>query len=484
MCGIASTISLSEKEVKLILDEMIHRGMDNQTIQRVSSNTILGHNRLSICDLTEKGNQPFKLNNKFSICNGEIWNYNELKNEYESKGYKFNSKSDNEIILPLYENKSLKKLDGMFSFIIWDEDKLIIGRDWVGKTPLFINESNTIVASEIKSIQKITKEPCRIIPPNSLSVLNTKTKELVIERDYFFNFSNKIPNEKSIDDVSSSTRLLLEKSVKKRMIGEVPIGTCLSGGIDSSVITFLLSKHITNLKSYTINFDENSEDLKQAILFSNEMGIELVEVKVPRDNDLIKKRFLESIEIIEYPSSVQTQVCILQSFIAERMKLDGIKIAFSGEGSDESYGSYGMIRMLSKKPDWSDVRKKMFKKQHYGNLLRGNNTFMKYGTIELRCPFYDTDFLNFTTNLSDELISKGKDWKLPLSNGFKELPHSIRFQEKRAFQKGTNFKDFIEDLILNDSEINFNNRTQFRYVVEDNFKKRFGFHKNKLRVEL
>ena len=179
------------------------------------------------------------------------------------------------------------------------------------------------------------------------------------------------------------------------------------------------------------------------------------------------------------------EVGILQSFIAEQMANDGIKVAFSGEGSDESYGSYGMIRMLSKKPDWSDIRKKLFEKQYYGNLLRGNTIFMNYGTIELRCPFFDTDFLDFTTNLTDEFLSKGSQWKLPLADAFRPyLPEEIIEQEKRAFQKGTNFKQYIEELILNDSNINFRNRKNMLHVIGDNFEKINGFSHKKMKAEL
>ena len=179
------------------------------------------------------------------------------------------------------------------------------------------------------------------------------------------------------------------------------------------------------------------------------------------------------------------EVGILQSFIAEQMAKDGIKVAFSGEGSDESYGSYGTFRMFSKKPDWSDVRKKLFEKQYYGNLLRGNTIFMNYGTIELRCPFFDTEFLNYTTNLTDEFLCKGGQWKLPLANAFRgKLPDEILDQEKRAFQKGTNFKQYIEEIILKDESINFKKRKNMIHVIGDNFEKIHGFSHKKMKGEL
>ena len=131
----------------------------------------------------------------------------------------------------------------------------------------------------------------------------------------------------------------------------------MSGGIDSAIITYLLAQRIPDIKAYTIAFDQESKDLQKARVCADSIGIELVEVFVPRDEKIIKERFMESISVIEYPSTVQMEVGILQSFIQEEMVKDGIKATFSGEGSDESYGSYGTFRMFSKKPDWSDVRK-------------------------------------------------------------------------------------------------------------------------------
>jgi asparagine synthetase B (glutamine-hydrolysing) len=242
---------------------------------------------------------------------------------------------------------------------------------------------------------------------------------------------------------------------------------------------------IPDIKAYTIKFDEESRDLHFARMVAKHINVPLVEVEIPRDPVLLKQRFMESIRVIEYPSTVQMQVGILQSFIAEEMARDGVKVAFSGEGSDESYGSYGMIRMFSKKPDWSDIRKNLFEKQYYGNLLRGNTVFMNYGTIELRCPFFDIDFLDYTTNLPNEFLSRGNQWKLPLADAFRPyLPHEVIEQEKRAFQKGTNFKWYIEEIIMNDPQINFRGRKNMLHVINDNFERIHGFSHKKMKGEL
>ncbi len=485
MCGIVATIGCDTDEVNTMLEAIEHRGRDNRGIEEFnygSKKIILGHNRLSINDVSELGNQPMQYDGVWLVVNGEIWNYPQLRDEYEGRGYKFKSSSDSEIILFLYKENELNRLVGMFSFIIYDNNKLLLSRDWVGKLPLYIlNNNEYIIASEIKAITtKYKSSDIKFVPKNSLVEIDLDTDELKIHSDFYFKFSSEPTHATSHTEVAETTFKLLERAVDKRLLSDVPIATSLSGGIDSAIITYLLSKRIPNLKAYTIAFDQSSKDLQKARVCAKYLGVELVEVFVPKDDEIIKQRFLESIKVIEYPSTVQMEVGILQSFIAEQMAKDGIKVAFSGEGSDESYGSYGMIRMFSKKPDWSDIRKKLFEKQYYGNLLRGNTIFMNYGTIELRCPFFDTDFLDYTTNLPNEFLSLGNQWKLPLANAFRgKLPDEILDQEKRAFQKGTNFKSYIEEIIVNDKDINFRNRKKLLHIIGDNFEKIYGFsHKN------
>lgn len=490
MCGIVATIGYTKNDVNEMLEVISHRGRDNRGIKEFTykNKTIhLGHNRLSINDVSPLGNQPMTFGDIHLIVNGEIWNYPQLRKEYEERGYQFKSNSDSEIILFLYKEGELKRLEGMFSFVIYDGNKLILSRDWVGKIPLYIYNTNKyIIASEIKSI--LTQDgidDVKIVPKNSLIEINLDTDEFTIDKNYYFQFSSEPTKATSHEEVGETTFKLLERAVDKRLLSDVPIATSLSGGIDSAIITYLLAQRIPNIKAYTIAFDQESKDLQKARVCAKSIGVELVEVFVPRDEEIIKQRFMESIRVIEYPSTVQMEVGILQSFIAEEMAKDGIKVAFSGEGSDESYGSYGTFRMFSKKPDWSDVRKKLFEKQHYGNLLRGNTIFMNYGTIELRCPFFDTDFLNYTTNLTDEFLSDKGQWKRPLADAFRgKLPDEILDQEKRAFQKGTNFKQYIEHIILNDKNINFNNRKNMIHVIGDNFQKIHGFSHKKLREDL
>ncbi len=492
MCGIVTVVGKEKNKVtencQNILKKLKHRGEDYSCVEFYKFDNCavsIGHNRLSINDLSESGNQPMHYEYLRLIVNGEIWNYKEFKERYKKK-YTFQSNSDSEVILFAYLEDDLKKLDGMFSFVLLDMslNKLIVSRDWVGKVPLYMSvTSNIYISSELQSFPKELQKTCKFVPRNSLIEIDLKDLSLDVKDDYYFKFdSSKQYEGISHNLVAFNTYELLDIAVQKRLMSDVPIATLNSGGIDSSIITYLSSKYITDVTSYTVHFDEESKDLEMARLLADKTGINLVEVKVPKDDELIKERFLEVIKVIGYPLTVQVEVGILCSFMAEKIKEDGFKVVLSGEGADEAYGSYGMLRMYANKPDWSDIRKELFEKQYYGNLLRGNNIFMKYGTIELRTPFFDKYFLNYTLNLSNKYTSQKSIWKLPLVNAFKGLlPDEILTQSKRAFQKGTNFKDYFEELILDDTDINFNRRSSVLHVINDQFKEEFGITAKQLR---
>ena len=489
MCGITTTINHPKEITESLLDRLEHRGKDNRGIYQ-NKNVILGHNRLSINDLSESGNQPMFYKDLVLVVNGEIWNSPELREEYKDRGYTFKSNSDSEIILYLYEQGELSRLDGMFSFVIYDTkiDKLFVGRDWVGKIPLFISITDKIViSSELESIKSVlpTVVP-NFVPVNSLITIDINDLNIDVQEGFYFKFSDEWTEWESPEEINQFVHDTLTHAVEKRLISDVPIATSLSGGIDSAVITYILSKNIPNLKAYTIKFEEDSEDLRTARLVAKHLGIELIEVEIPKDPQIIKDRFKEVIKVVSFPTTVQTQVGILQSFIAEQMAKDGIKVAFSGEGADESFGSYGKIRMFSKiDVNFMKYRKYLHGIQHTSNLLRGNNIFMKFGTIELRCPFYDTQFVDKICNTTSDHLSSGGQWKLPLAEGFRGLlPDEILDQDKRAFQKGTNFKQWIEPLLIQDKEINFNKRTRMIEICKDWFEQTFNYKFSKLKDDI
>ena len=170
MCGIIALVGhrskVTEKNTEEALDEMIHRGKDDRGIvseddEDSERRSILGHNRLAINDLSPNGKQPFRRHGVTLICNGEIWNSPNLREKYQEKYGPYLSNSDNEVVLYAYLEDELHLLDGMFSFIIEHDGRLIVARDWMGKMPLWyayntqLDQIHYMFSSEIKGLQKI-----------------------------------------------------------------------------------------------------------------------------------------------------------------------------------------------------------------------------------------------------------------------------------------------------------------------------------------
>lgn len=156
----------------------------------------------------------------------------------------------------------------MFSFVLHDAltNELVVSRDWVGKIPLYIynNDTNVLIKqSEMKSILKVLpqSQECKFVPKNSVVRINQLTGKVFIEENFYWGFSEYEDKVFNQDEVNKKTYELLDNAVEKRLLSDVKITTCLSGGIDSSVITYLLSTKIPDIVSYTIKFDEDSRDL-------------------------------------------------------------------------------------------------------------------------------------------------------------------------------------------------------------------------------
>ena len=297
MCGIAGIIGKPNSEA--VLDEMLkvqnHRGPDF-TGKFVEDKVALGHNRLSIIDLTDAANQPFHSNdNRFVlIFNGEIYNYKELKLELKDN-YDFKTNSDTEVLLAAYlkwNKKALNKLNGMFSFVIWDKEKqsLFAARDRFGVKPFYYSLRNDTLyfASEIKTlfaagVPKISNEQVWASffvygsygMPNETfwqgisqlpggHYLTFDNQNLEIRKWYFFEEEVlKCNKELSIEQVKRRYQELLEDSIKIRFRADVSIGFNVSGGLDSSTLLAFVNlfEDGKNINAYTFytgdsNYDE------------------------------------------------------------------------------------------------------------------------------------------------------------------------------------------------------------------------------------
>lgn len=376
MCAIAGYISFGSSneirdKVAKMLNTMRHRGPDNTEVMVFNENNHdmkvgLGHNRLSIIDLSDVANQPMANEDKtiWIIYNGEIYNFQELKRDLQKKGHIFRSNSDTEVIIHLYEDLGcacLEKLKGMFAFCIYDKknNHIFIARDRFGKKPLYYyyKAGKFIFASEIKAIVGLAEierqiEPRAIdsyfsltyvpgpytiykeifkLPPGHFMVLNKNGPSL--NRYWDLNFSSK---KMQRGQYLEEFRFLLERAIKLRLISDVPVGAFLSGGVDSSIILALMSQNMNRpVKAYSIGFKEKKHDeLFYAKYIADYFNASWRYITLEDCSpSLLEKVVWHLDEPLADGATIPTYI------LAELAKKE-VTVVLSGEGSDETLGGY------------------------------------------------------------------------------------------------------------------------------------------------
>ncbi|SMD34388.1 asparagine synthase (glutamine-hydrolysing) [Reichenbachiella faecimaris] len=374
MCGITGILAFNEigrinlANLEKATHTLAHRGPDNQGIYSTQS-VGLGHQRLSIIDTSSNGNQPFQiLDGRYVITfNGEIFNYQKLRKELLSKGIQFKSDSDTEVLLHLFAQEGkdcFNKLNGFFAFAIYDslENSLFIARDRLGIKPLlyFYDDSKFLFGSEMNAMlsydieKEIDQEALNYYlqlnyTPSPLTMLRGVKK---LEPGHYMTVQNgqiskhqyyDVPNDNlqtsPLNYHSAKTQLqnLLEKSVERRMIADVPLGCFLSGGIDSSVITSVASGQTQSLKTFSIGFEENH-------FFDETHYAELVAQKFKTDHTTFK---LTNEEITNHLSSIIDHIdepfadsSAIPVYLLSKKTREHVTVALSGDGADEIFSGY------------------------------------------------------------------------------------------------------------------------------------------------
>ena len=380
MCGINGIFSRTEiNDLDIRIESMnksiFHRGPDHGGKKLINKKIALGHRRLSILDLDVRSNQPMQSNsNRFIIVyNGEIYNFKELKNKLE---YNYQTKSDTEVILASLELKGLdwflNNANGMYSIAIYDqiENEITLIRDRFGIKPLYytIVDQKLIFSSEIKGIlssglieaefqeeavdeylaNRYVREPFtffkNIFQVKGSSFLKFDNNLNKSEINYWslpkLNFS-KTYDEK---DIIKQTNIEVSKSIKRWLISDVKVGSYLSGGLDSSLTTAIMSKNSKQpINTYTIGFeDEGFNEFKYAKIVSKKYNTNHNEIVLDRDD-----YFEEWDRLIGYkdaPLGVPNEVPL--SIMSTELSKD-ITVVISGEGADELFGGYGKIFRLA-----------------------------------------------------------------------------------------------------------------------------------------
>jgi asparagine synthase (glutamine-hydrolysing) len=455
MCGIIGGNGFNNKTITVGLDKTIHRGRDNSSFVDIEG-FLAGHNRLSIQDLSDNANQPmFDVNNQVCIVyNGELWDSVETKELKKSLRTPFRTKSDTEIILNAYLEMgvdSFEMLDGMFSFCIVDSriNKAFVVRDYVGELPLWYainNDGKLVFCSEKKGlpIDELFEDQVKAVYPGTYLEYDYTTLYYSTETYY------KLPTEIINDDretIIKNIRTLLDEAVGVKMISDVPICTILSGGIDSVITTYLLSKRKPDVQAFVVSMGDGNtinDDIKYARIAAKEFGVNLNEII------LTEKDVLDSIEetlyVIEQARWQNLGSAIAQVALGRKINEMGFKVVFSGDLSDEIWGSYGHIQAFHWRPeDYDKARRKLVEDVHKTNFLTTNQSIMWGGTVEVRTPYSWRPFVEYSLNIPPLYQKENNHMKPLLREAFRgEISDELLWRPKVFFAKGARTGELIE----------------------------------------
>ncbi len=372
MCGICGQVNLTNRrpiefaEIKTMAEMLVHRGPDEEGYH-VEKDVGLGHRRLSIIDLST-GRQPIYSEDE-RVCvvfNGEVYNFQELRDWLERRGHVFYTRTDTEVIVHLYEEfgpDAFRRLRGMFAFALWDARKreLYLVRDRFGIKPLYYLEHRGRVyfASEIKALLPLREwtpeldlgtlphyltwmftpgertlfRGVRKLPPGGYARLVPDTGKLEVRRYYSLDAMEE--DGRSVSYYLGELRRTLAESVRLRMIADVPVGAFLSGGVDSSLVVALMARFADGpVHTFSVGFAEREfSELPYARLVAQHLGTVHHELTVDAEDvrSNAELAVFHRDEPLAYPSEVAT---LLLSQLASKH----VKVVLSGEGGDELFG--------------------------------------------------------------------------------------------------------------------------------------------------
>lgn len=537
MCGIAGWVNFSEslksnsKIIKKMADILERRGPDSEGIYE-SENVLLGHRRLIVVD-PEGGEQPMiKIinGNKYVLVyNGELYNTEELRKSLLEEGYFFDSYSDTEVLLMSYIAwgvNCIKKFNGIFAFAIYDEEKeqVFLARDQMGVKPLFysINNKNIIFASEIKAIlanpmvkaqidregitelfalgpavvpgKAIYKNILEIAPANCLLI----NKENIKVWEYWKVTLQE--NKETVEEAAEHVRLLLFDAIKRQLVGDVPICTFLSGGLDSSAISAIAAEEFRNrgkiLNTYSIDYKDNEKYFKSSLFQPTSdkyWAFRMAEfIKSNHKNVVLNHKDLvlalkESTLARDLPGMADVDSSLLL-FCKEIRK--NFVVSLSGECADEIFGGYpwytneemlnaktfpwsravGMrksilnekikkfnieecaeyeyLKTLKEVPHFENEDKKNYRmkemfylnlKWFMVNLLNRKDRCSMYNSLEVRVPFADIRIVEYAFNLPAEIkLLHGREKGILRKALEGVLPEDVVYRKKSPYPKTHN----------------------------------------------
>lgn len=449
MCGFifGHGTEASNEKLQDLQKKQEHRGPDNQTILQIEHGFVC-FQRLSIMDLSEDGNQPFVNNQHILVCNGEIYNYEQLKLAYSN--YNLHSKSDCEIILALMAQHSILEvcqlLDGEFAFVVFDKinNKVLAGRDPMGIRPLFYgrDQEKIYFASEVKSLVELCTEikpfpPGHYFDGEQILPYQELYKRVEYSQDKFTQVLNKINHK-------------LTAAVKKRLISDAPVGFLLSGGLDSSLVCAIAQRELTKpIKTFSVGINQDPIDAKYAKIVADYLGTEHTEYLFSEQDVEESLRsviyHLESWDITTIRASIG--MYLICKYIRQNTN---IKVLLTGEVSDELFG-YKYTDFAPSEEEFQKEAEKRVKELYLYDVLRADRCIAAH-SLEARVPFGDKDFVQYVMSVQPKFKMNKSGWgKFLLRKAFESgnyLPSEILYREKAAFSDAVGHRsvDFLKEL--------------------------------------
>jgi len=453
MCGLAGCFGAKDQTtINRMLDALPHRGPNDRGLH-VHGDNVLGHTRLSIVDVAH-GRQPILVNEgrRGVICNGEIYNFQKLRTKLSPR-HRFQTKSDSEVILHLYEEKGpdcVKELDGMFAFAIFDGDNFMLGRDPIGIKPLYYGQQNgnLYFSSELGAMSLADVEEVHEFPAGHYYT----PQEGFVEYYQVPKIQDHLMTD--IEETCELIRKTFVQAVKKRLLADpdVPVGSFCSGGLDSSLVAAIAAEDIRHLHTFVVGMrDENgdvSDDIKAGRIAARHIGSNHHELLFTEEEyyealPLVIKE-LESYD----PSLVR---CAVPCYFTCKLAADYVTVVLTGEGADELFTGYHYMKHFPVDKLNLEARR-CIGNLHNINLQRADRMGMFF-SLELRVPYLDVAMIDLAMKIPPELKIRehngAKIEKWILRKAFENtnyLPDDILWRYKVQYTQGAGCESLGEAL--------------------------------------
>lgn len=459
MCGFVGLFDLTQdkdilrQQVLRMAKRIRHRGPDWSGIY-CSPKAILAHERLSIVGI-DSGKQPlYSPDGKIILAvNGEIYNHKEIRNKYSD--YNFQTNSDCEVILALYQDKGkdlFEDLNGIYAFALYDSenDIYLIGRDHMGIIPLYMGYDDNgqfYVASELKALEGVCLNIKEFLPGQYIYSKDSSELQKWYMRDWM-DYNNVKENKSDIDELRAG----LECAVQRQLMSDVPYGVLLSGGLDSSIISAIAKRYAARrieddskseawwpqLHSFAVGL-KDSPDLAASRKVADYIG------SVHHEIHFTEEEAMDALSDVIYHIETYDVTTVRAStpmyLLARYIKSMGVKMVLSGEGADELFGGYLYFHKAPDNKSFHEETVRKLNNLHLYDCLRANKSLAAWG-VEGRVPFLDKEFMDIAMRLNpeDKMCSGSKIEKYILRKAFEDyLPDSVAWRQKEQFSDGVGY---------------------------------------------